>query len=257
MPARERVRIRSVDLEDYPCETPKEGQGATHKLASRQLEHALDLPLSRRQPAGRYALLGDQGLYRRGRGDPKETLAPDVIVYLQAPNLKGRQSFVREAAAGSGDGDPVGECLGAGRQGKARPVRGQGPRRMLDLRPAGPSSVRGAAGAGVSGRRGAGMRKSRRRRRRARGMGAGIRVRCGAARCCRPRGDWMRGAPCACRIRRRATGIRRWPSMIASSALAAGSGTRRTGRSRNSRPSWLAAQSHALSRRGHETAGRG
>ena len=103
MPALERVRIRSVDLdpEDYPYETPKEVQGATHKLASRQLEHALDLHLSRRRPAGRYALLGDQGLYRRGGGDPKETLAPDVIVYLQAPNLKGRQSFVLEA-----DGPP-------------------------------------------------------------------------------------------------------------------------------------------------------
>ena len=103
MPALERVRIRSVDLdpEDYPYETPKEVQGATHKLASRQLEHALDLHLSRRRPAGRYALLGDQGLYRRGGGDPQKTLAPDVIVYLQAPDLQGRQSFVLEA-----DGPP-------------------------------------------------------------------------------------------------------------------------------------------------------
>ncbi len=45
MPALERVRIRSGDLapEDYPYETPKEVQGTTHKFASRQLEHALDL----------------------------------------------------------------------------------------------------------------------------------------------------------------------------------------------------------------------
>ena len=103
MPVRERVRSRSVDLapEDYPYETPKEVQGTTHKLASRQLEHALDLHLSRRRPAGTYALLGDQGLQRRGGGDPRKAPAPDIIVYLQAPDLQGRQTFVLEA-----DGPP-------------------------------------------------------------------------------------------------------------------------------------------------------
>ena len=51
-------------------------------------------------------------------------------------------------AAGSGDGDPVGEDLEAGCREKARPVRRHGHRRILDLRPAGPSSARRAAGAG-------------------------------------------------------------------------------------------------------------
>ena len=96
MPVPERVLSRSVGLEPdgYPYETPKEGQGDTHKTASQRLEHALDLHLSRWRQAGTYKLSGDLGLHRRaGGGDPYQAPAPDIIVYLQAPDMQGRQSF--------------------------------------------------------------------------------------------------------------------------------------------------------------------
>lgn len=65
-----------------------------HKTASRRLEHALNLHLSRWLPAGTYKLSGDLGLHRRaGGGDPYQVPVPDIIVYLQAPDMQGRQSF--------------------------------------------------------------------------------------------------------------------------------------------------------------------
>lgn len=66
------------------------------------------------------------------------------------------------------------------------------------------------------------QRRKSRRQRRERGTEFGIRFRCGAARGCRPRGGWMRGAHCACGIRRRAAGTRRWPSMIDRQFIARG-----------------------------------
>ena len=96
MPASARVLSRSVGLDPdgYPYETPKEAQGDAHKAASQRLEHALDLHLSRWLRAGTYKLSGDLGLHRRAGGDaPYQAPAPDIIVYLQAPDMQGRQSF--------------------------------------------------------------------------------------------------------------------------------------------------------------------
>ncbi len=95
MPVPERVLSRSVGLDPdgYPYETPKEAQGDTHKTASQRLEHALDLHLSRWRQAGTYKLSGDLGLHRRaGGGDPYQAPAPDIIVYLQAPDMQGRRT---------------------------------------------------------------------------------------------------------------------------------------------------------------------
>ena len=96
MPAPARVLSRSVGLDPdgYPYETPQEAQGDAHQTAARRLEHALNLHLSRWLQAGTYKLSGDVGLHRRaGGGDPYQAPAPDIIVYLQAPDMQGRQSF--------------------------------------------------------------------------------------------------------------------------------------------------------------------
>ena len=96
MPVPARVLSRSVGLDPdgYPYETPQETQGDAHKAASQRLEHALNLHLSRWLRAGTYKLSGDLGLHRRvGGGDPYQAPAPDIIVYLQAPDMQGRQSF--------------------------------------------------------------------------------------------------------------------------------------------------------------------
>ena len=82
-----------------------------HKTASRRLEHALNLHLSRWLPAGTYKLSGDLGLHRRvSGGDPYQVPVPDIIVYLQAPDMQGRQSFRLEE---DGPPDLVLEILSA------------------------------------------------------------------------------------------------------------------------------------------------
>ena len=111
VPARVLSRAVGLDPDGYPYDTPKEVQGDAHKTASQRLEHALDLHLSRWLPAGTYKLSGDLGLHRRaGGGDPYQAPAPDIIVYLQAPDMQDRQSFRLEE---DGPPDLVLEILSA------------------------------------------------------------------------------------------------------------------------------------------------
>lgn len=121
----------------------------------------------------------------------------DLIVYLRAPDLQGRQSFVLED---EGPPDLVMEILLAdtwmqdiGAKRDLYAAMGIREYWLYDPQsrcPRGEPRVQGFR------LRGPGMRKSRRRCR-ARQTGSGIQSGCGAARCCRPRGGWMCGANCA------------------------------------------------------------
>ena len=74
---------------DYPTESPKVVQGLIHKDSLQMLEDGLRTHLTRQFPHREFKITGDIYVHPVGASN----LAPDVIVYLQQPDMQGRDSF--------------------------------------------------------------------------------------------------------------------------------------------------------------------
>lgn len=74
---------------DYPTESPKVVQGLIHKGSLQMLEDSLRAHLTYQFPHLAFQVTGDVYVHPVGASN----LAPDVIVYLQRPDMQGRDSF--------------------------------------------------------------------------------------------------------------------------------------------------------------------
>ena len=74
---------------DYPTESPKVVQGLIHKDSVQMLGDNVRLHLARQFPHLDFQVTGDVYVHPVGASN----LAPDVIVYLQRPDMQGRDSF--------------------------------------------------------------------------------------------------------------------------------------------------------------------
>ena len=74
---------------DYPTESPKVVQGLIHKGSLQMLEDSLRTHLTYQFPHLAFQVTGDIYVHPVGASN----LAPDVIVYLQRPDMQGRDSF--------------------------------------------------------------------------------------------------------------------------------------------------------------------
>ena len=74
---------------DYPTESPKVVQGLIHKGSLQMLEDSLRTHLTYQFPHLAFQVTGDIYVHPIGASN----LAPDVIVYLQRPDMQGRDSF--------------------------------------------------------------------------------------------------------------------------------------------------------------------
>ena len=74
---------------DYPTERPKVVQGLIHKDSVQMLGDNVRMHLARQFPHLDFQVTGDVYVHPVGASN----LAPDVIVYLQRPDMQGRDSF--------------------------------------------------------------------------------------------------------------------------------------------------------------------